>query len=92
VTPRHLTRVFQKEIGVGPIGAIRAIRILRAAQLLVDTTRPIREIAALVGFANHYHFSTTFKSTIGVPPGEYRTHAPERTLVPPQVERLINFV
>jgi AraC-like DNA-binding protein len=91
VTPRHLTRAFESEIGVGPATAMRMLRILRAARLLSHTKRSIREIADVVGFTNRYHFSEVFKSIIGVPPGEYRFAPPSHTSVPPRVERLFFY-
>jgi AraC-like DNA-binding protein len=91
VTPRHLCRVFEKEIGVGPMTALRTARILQAARLLTDTGRPIQEIASRTGFANHYHFSSAFKATVGVPPGEYRFHPPAQTTVPPRVQQLADY-
>lgn len=91
VTPRHLSRVFLTELGVAPGTAMRTSRILLAARLLTGTARPIREIASELGFANHYHFSAAFKSTMGVPPGAYRLRPPAETPVPAQLARLAGY-
>lgn len=88
VSPRHLSRVFSRELGVGPVTAFRILRVLEAARLLTDTTVAIREIATRVGFANEFHFSRVFKDTVGVPPAEYRSQPPAVTAVPPQVAHL----
>lgn len=88
VSSRHLSRVFARELGVGPVTTFRILRVLEAARLLTDTTVAIREIATRVGFANEFHFSRVFKDTVGVPPAEYRAQPPAVTAIPPQIAHL----
>ncbi|WP_324611254.1 helix-turn-helix transcriptional regulator [Mycolicibacterium conceptionense] len=54
-------------------------RFERAKFLLRNTTRPVADISAAVGFSNPGHFSTAFRHRIGVSPraycGSYRLRA-----------------
>src|SRR5689334_13963531 len=77
VSERHLCRAFDLELGLGPITVFRMVRIAKAAQLMTDTRRTIRQISAMAGFSDPYHFARVFKATIGVPPGAYRAQPPE---------------
>ncbi len=47
-------------------------RIERAKSLLLNTTRSITEISAMVGFSTPNHFSTAFRHRVGVSPRNYR--------------------
>jgi AraC family transcriptional regulator of arabinose operon len=47
-------------------------RLETACTLLLGTARSIQEIAAAVGFANPFHFSTRFRRLIGRPPSAWR--------------------
>ena len=51
---------------------VRERRIEQARRLLVESDAPLFEIAARVGFADHSHFTRTFRRRFGIPPGEYR--------------------
>jgi AraC-like DNA-binding protein len=89
---RQLCRAFDAEVGVGPITMLRMARVLGAARLLTESNRSIREIAELVGFSDPYHFARVFKATIGVPPGEYRSHPLQRVPIPPRVAQLASYI
>jgi AraC family transcriptional regulator len=72
VTRAHLARVFKAEVGMGPVEALRTMRLDRAASLLSRTNLPVAEIATLTGFPNAFHFSKTFRAAFGRPPRELR--------------------
>jgi AraC-like DNA-binding protein len=48
-------------------------RLERAHALLVETDRPIKEIAQEAGYAHLSHFSTAFRKRYGLPPSRVRT-------------------
>ena len=50
----------------------RNIRVKKAASLLEQTDRPVKEISYQLGFKNPYHFSRAFKQVLGQPPSHYR--------------------
>lgn len=52
-----------------------AVRRDMASELLLRTTRPIKQIAAEVGFVNEKSFMRTFKTWTGQTPDEFRTNA-----------------
>jgi AraC family transcriptional regulator len=43
-----------------------------ASNQLASTDASLGEIAAAAGFSDQSHFSRTFKSYLGITPGEYR--------------------
>lgn len=78
VHPSHLAREFRR-IYRSTIGDYkRTLRIELACRRLADSDAPLFEIAAEAGFADHSHFTRTFKSRLGLSPGEYRRIARSR--------------
>lgn len=57
--------------GKAPLDFIRAIRMKRAAQLLVKTQMTISEVAYEVGFSNPKYFTKFFKKEFSMLPSEY---------------------
>jgi AraC family transcriptional regulator len=64
--------MFRESFGVPPHRYLLARRLVRAQQLLKQTTLPLGEVALACGFASASHFSTTFRNALGATPGEYR--------------------
>jgi AraC family cel operon transcriptional repressor len=71
-TQEHLTRSLSKYINTTPSGFINNIRLLEAAKLLRNTTKPVSEIVFDTGFENPSYFSRLFKAKYGQSPGKYR--------------------
>lgn len=55
-----------------PGRTLQGLRMQAACRLLVETARPIHEIAMAVGFADEYYFSRRFHLEQGMPPRAYR--------------------
>jgi AraC family transcriptional regulator len=72
VHPAHLARVFRRHHGETIGHRIRRLRLDWAIGELVETDRPLREIAAMAGFAHQSHFTRAFKEYTGWPPAQYR--------------------
>ena len=72
VTKMHIIRVFKKEYGTTPVQYLIERKIGITKSLLAGTVMPIREIAALLRYANTQHFSSSFKAAVGMTPGAYR--------------------
>jgi AraC-like DNA-binding protein len=51
---------------------LKQLRITEACRLLAETTRPIYEIAHMVGFADELYFSRRFHRELGMAPRGYR--------------------
>jgi AraC family transcriptional regulator len=68
----HFARLFKQITGATPHVYLANLRIERARRLLVETTLPVIEIAAMVGYQSQSHFTKIFKSVTGVTPRAYR--------------------
>jgi AraC-like DNA-binding protein len=72
-----LRRGFTERFGMTPRDYLEECRLTRAATLLRETDKPIREIAPEVGFRYADNFSTAFKRFHGVSPEAFRArHRP----------------
>jgi AraC-like DNA-binding protein len=52
------------------------VRLERARDLLYRTDKPVKQVAAAVGFRNEKSFARAFRAWVGVSPGEFRSAAP----------------
>ena len=69
---RQLERLFQKHVHCVPTRYYLELRLARARQLLLQTTRPIVDIAFACGFVSAPHFSKCYRDHYGIPPREER--------------------
>ncbi|OBP16776.1 hypothetical protein A5320_05230 [Rheinheimera sp. SA_1] len=67
-----LAKAFKKELNIGVSAWLRAQRMQKARQLLVDTTLSIQEISARLGYPLQANFSTSFKSLFNQTPKQIR--------------------
>lgn len=65
-------RAFAKALGHSVQREIAQVRVERARRLLRQTTKPVREVAALCGYASVEYFSRAFAAATGAPPARYR--------------------
>ncbi len=72
LSPFHFLRVFRNLTGTTPHQYLIGARLRRAARLLLDTKRPITDIAYDVGFEDLSNFVRTFHRVIGCSPRAYR--------------------
>ena len=72
VSTAHLCRLFQRYAGISPHRLLVQLRMARAAALLLDGQRLVKEIAPLVGYEDPYHFSKVFKRVYGLSPEAFR--------------------
>jgi AraC-like DNA-binding protein len=68
-----LSRILNKSVGVSFRQLLRNTRIEEAKRLLVSNQYSVKEVAALVGFADSHYFSRTFKVATGLSASEYRS-------------------
>lgn len=68
----HFARMFKQITGVTPHVYLANLRLERARRLLIDTSHPISEIAAMVGYQSQSHFTKIFKSVTGITPRVFR--------------------
>jgi YesN/AraC family two-component response regulator len=79
VTEAHLCRRFRQAYGRTPRQYLRAARIQRAARLLHETARSVKEIARAVGFPSLVTFRRCFTRAVGQSPLAFRAAARRRT-------------
>ncbi len=73
ISPFHFHRLFTKQVGVSPKHYVQMKQLQVARWRLRAQRTPIGQIAEEAGFANHGHFTSTFRRVVGVSPTMYRT-------------------
>ncbi len=72
---RYMSRLFKRYANITPHEYIMRLKLNKAANLLLISSLPIKDIAEAVGFADPYHFSRNFKKFHSLSPRDYRnTH------------------
>ena len=79
----HWNRVFRAVTGETLAGAVRRIRMGRAAYWLISTDWPMRQVARASGYPNPQSFSRTFVESHGLTPVAYRKRGHVVPLVAP---------
>ena len=68
----YFGKIFRLSTGKSPQRFLMNYRMIKAAEMLAMTKRPVNEIGASVGYDNQLHFSRAFKNVYGVSPREWR--------------------
>jgi transcriptional regulator GlxA family with amidase domain len=71
-SPRQLTRVFRKELGVAPAEAVGQLRLEAACRALQQSAAGLEEIAAGCGFGSAEILRRAFQRALHVAPSAYR--------------------
>jgi AraC-like DNA-binding protein len=71
LSPFHLARVFEKQLGITPHAYLTQVRVERARCRLAGEGR-VADIAMDCGFADQAHLTRLFKRQTGVTPARYR--------------------
>ncbi|MFC3936732.1 helix-turn-helix transcriptional regulator [Acidovorax facilis] len=69
VSRERVHRVLRQWLGMAPREYLRAVRLLRAKQLVMNG-EPVASVAAECGFADQAHFTRWFRRTFGYTPGD----------------------
>ena len=72
VHPVTLARWFRRGYGCSVGQRLRRLRIEKAARDLLETDRPLGEIALAAGFSDQSHFCNVFRREMCTSPGRYR--------------------
>jgi transcriptional regulator GlxA family with amidase domain len=75
VTRECFSRKFTQITGISPKKFLSQMILSRACRALSGMPRPFREVAAELGFANEFYFSSFFRKHTGLSPKEYRLRA-----------------
>lgn len=71
-SPSYLTKIFVKHFDITPSKYILNYRINKSKQLLGDFSLTIKMVANIVGYADPFHFSKSFKQVVGMSPTVFR--------------------
>jgi transcriptional regulator GlxA family with amidase domain len=72
LSPRQLERLFGKYVNDTPSRYYLKLRLERARAMLVQTTKPILDVAVACGFASASHFSRCYRTIYGQRPSDAR--------------------
>jgi AraC-like DNA-binding protein/mannose-6-phosphate isomerase-like protein (cupin superfamily) len=72
VSPRHLSRVFRRGMGITIAKYLTSLRIEAAGRMLLEGGVNIKQIAADCGHPDVAYFTTLFRKTTGYTPAVYR--------------------
>ncbi|WP_324732753.1 choline metabolism transcriptional regulator GbdR [Pseudomonas paeninsulae] len=73
VSRRQLERLFQKYLHCSPSRYYLKLRLIRARQLLKQTSMSIIEVASVCGFVSTPHFSKCYREYFSIPPRDERS-------------------
>ncbi|WP_248806501.1 helix-turn-helix transcriptional regulator [Pseudomonas sp. MWU13-2100] len=77
LSPNYLTHLLRKETGSTFSELVLERRMRLARTHLLNSEKPVSQIAQLCGFADEAYFSRRFKATQGLPPGQFRRRRQE---------------
>ncbi len=72
ISEKHFRRIFYAIYKKKPHEFLRDVRLNKAELLLLNTSKPVSDIAFQCGFSDVYSFSHCFKQNYGVSPSNYR--------------------
>ena len=73
LSARQLERLFAKYLRASPSHYYLKLRLDRARAMLLQTTKPILDVAVACGFASASHFSRCYRTVYGHRPSDERT-------------------
>lgn len=74
----QLTRNLKQTLGITPMKLLRHLRLLQAAELLLERQGSIAKISYEAGFCDQAHLSRAFKAAFGCTPLTYRRAGQKR--------------
>lgn len=72
MSPSTFRRRWSAAVGKPPARYLQELRMREACRMLVETNRPIHEIARAVGFVDELYFSRRFRAELSMAPRDYR--------------------
>ncbi len=78
MTPVHLSRIFRRFAHTTPYYFLTRLKMNRAAELLLDAGRMVKEAAEHLSFSSQFQFSRAFKRTYGISPDHFVRGSPRR--------------
>ena len=70
-TEKYFISFFKKTMGMTPTSYITQVKMKKALEYLHEQNYSVKEVSALVGYADIYTFSKAFKKTYGISPSNF---------------------
>jgi AraC family transcriptional regulator of arabinose operon len=72
----RLAHLFKESTGVSPGVYFNELKLEKARQLLISTSKSISEVASEAGFNSQFYFANTFRKKYNKSPSSYRKNLP----------------
>lgn len=72
ISKNYLCNAFKHNTGLTILDCLNAIRIRKAAELIVYSDLPLAQVAQQCGYVSTPHFNRVFSRYVGLPPGQCR--------------------
>lgn len=72
ITKNYLCNAFKSSTGLTILDCLNAIRIRKAAELIVYSDLPLPQVSQMCGYVSVPHFNRVFSRYVGLPPGQCR--------------------
>ena len=72
INPSYVSALYKKCANESILDSINLYRLNKAENLLINTSKDIKDIAAMVGYYNSAGFIRAFKKYKGITPGQFR--------------------
>ncbi|MCC6198293.1 MAG: GlxA family transcriptional regulator [Burkholderiales bacterium] len=72
LSPRQLERLFARYLRTSPSRHYMKVRLERARAMLLESTKPILDVAVAAGFTSASHFSRCYRAAYGRKPSDER--------------------
>ncbi|MBB6672944.1 AraC family transcriptional regulator [Cohnella nanjingensis] len=69
--PTYYSHLFKRTMKRTPVSFLTHLRMNKAKEMLLQTDKPVRDIARDVGYDDEFYFSRRFKKTNGIAPTVY---------------------
>lgn len=73
-----LSKQFKQQVGCGIVAYRNHLRVYMAALMLLQSTRPVSQVAEKIGFWDVKYFSRVFRKIMGESPAQYRKLSGEK--------------
>ena len=68
----HFSRAFTKSFGLPPLAYAKVRRMRHAQLIMLNTRKPLSQVALDCGMSDQAHFNRVFRKVVGVSPGAWR--------------------
>ncbi len=72
LSPKYISRLFAREIGMGPVRFLTSLRMKKAREMLQTTRETVNSIAGQLGYSYPEHFRRAFRQMEGCTPTSCR--------------------